>query len=309
MSRARTAARAASVLSAAIVPLLGGCLSVPPPPPGGYVQVTATPAPAPATPSGEAEPTPQPETVVDATPPATEDVSLPEDPALTEDHYADLDFADMEAGGAQFPASAKVMNGGNGNLYFKATERGRVFVYDTEARRVLLSARVREGQAVEVRTGRGTVTIDGEEQLLQFAMDRRHRHQVLFAEWRGFARGEGRGWGRDGYRRGYNPLRESLERARVVARGRGRLSHFATTSGVLYVRDLTTGKIVRVTAVPGRVRMTLTPDRDVLKGSNGKVWPTDLDRTHAYALLWDDKGHDTFARLLRRDATAGADSD
>jgi hypothetical protein len=208
------------------------------------------------------------------------------------------------------------MNGGHGNLYFKSTGRGRVFVYDVDARRVLLSARVQEGQAVEVRTGRGVVTVDGEEQLLQTAMNRRNKHQVLFAEFRGFGWADGRGgWGRDRDRdrdgRGYrgNPLRESLERAQVVARGRGNLSHYATTRGVMYVRDLTTGKIVRATAVPGRVRMTLTPVQDVLKASNGKVWPTEMDRTHAYALLWDDKGHDTFAWLLRRDATAGTDSD
>src|SRR5688500_9010896 len=159
MSRARTAARAASVLSAAIVPLLRACISVPPPP-GGYIQVNQAPAPAPApapaTTSGEPEPTPAP-AVVDSTPPAvTEDVTLPEDPALADDDYSDLDFADMESGGAQFPPSAKVMNGGHGNLFFKSTAAGRVFVFDTEARRVLLSARVREGQSVEVRAGRGT---------------------------------------------------------------------------------------------------------------------------------------------------------
>jgi hypothetical protein len=302
MLRNKSAARAASVLSAAIVPLLGGCLSVPPPPPGGYVQVTATrAAPAPVTPSGEAEPTPDP--VVEATPPAaTEKVSLPEDPALTDDHFADLEFGDTTTGGAQLPPQAKVMNGGHGNLYFKATEQGRVFVFDTESRVVLLSARVREGQAVEVRSGRGSVTIDGEEQVLQTAMDRRHRHQVLFAEFRGF------GWARDGRpgSRGASPLRDSLERAQVVARGRGWISHYATSRGVLYVRDLTSGKIVRALPIAGRARLTLSPDRDQLKASNGKVWAMELDRTHAHALLWDTKGEEMYAWLLRREAMAGA---
>lgn len=313
MPRARSAARAASVLSAVLAPFLGGCLSGGPP--AGYVVVQQAPAPAPApvTPSGEAEPTPQPDAVagdnVPFVPEDTNEVSPLDNPGLVDAHYADLEFGDLEGGGAQFPPHAKVMNGGHGNLYFKSTGRGRVFVFDTEARQVLLSARVREGQAVEVRTGRGVVTIDGEEQFLQTAMNRRNRHQVLFAEWRGFGWADGRGgWGRDRYR-GWNPIRESLERAQVVAKGRGRLSHYATTRGVLYVRDLTTGKVVRVTAVPGRVRVTLTPDQDLLKASNGKVWPTELDRTHAHALLWDDKGHDTYAWLLRVNATAGAGND
>jgi hypothetical protein len=299
-----------------LVPLVGGCISVPPPP-GGYIQVNQAPAPAPApapvTPSGEAEPTPDPvaQDNVPTVPDDANSVSLPEDPALVEDHYADLDFGDFEGGGAQFPPNAKVMNGGHGNLFFKSTERGRVFVFDADARRVLLSARVREGQAIEVRTARGIVTVDGEEQLLQSAMNRRNKHQVLFAEFRGFGWGDRRGgWDRDG-RSGYrgNPLRESLERAKVVARGRGTLSHYATTGGVLYVRDLDTGKIVRATAVPGRVRVTLTPSQDLLKASNGKLWPMEMDRTHAHALLWDDKGQDTFAWMLRRNATAGAGND
>src|SRR5688572_17782547 len=92
MPRINRAARAASVLSAAVLPLVAGCLSVPPPPPGGYVQVTAqrapapAPAPAPATPSGEAEPTPAPDSVagenVPTVPEDSNPVSLPEDPAL-----------------------------------------------------------------------------------------------------------------------------------------------------------------------------------------------------------------------------------
>ena len=278
-----------------------------PPPPGGYIQVNQAPpaapapVPAPVTPSGEAEPTPEPAPV------AQNDSSLPEDPALVEDNYADLELGDSEAGRVLFPPNATVMNGGPGDLFFKATAKGKVFVYDTEARRVVATARLEEGQSVQVRPGRGAVTVDGEAQFLQCTMDRRHKHQVLFAEW-GDARFSDRGdWRHDDDRpgnRGRNLLRESLERAKVVARGNGDLSYFARSRGVLYVRDLTTGRIVRMTSVPARVKVTVDPRADVVKTSKGVVLPTQLVRTHAHALLWDERGADNLDEMFRAHGTA-----
>jgi hypothetical protein len=298
---------AACVLSAVLVPLSGGCLSVPPPP-GGYIQVNqappAAPVPAPVTPSGEAEPTPEPAPV------AQGDVSLPEDPALVEDNYADLELGDAEAGRVLFPPNATVVNGGPGDLWFKATAKGKVFVYDTEARRVVASARLEEGQSVQVRPGRGVVTVDGEAQFLQCTMDRRHKHQVLFAEWDAsrFSGNDRGDWGRDdddrrGYR-GRQLLRESIDRAKVVARGSGDVSFWTKSKGVLYVRDLTTGKIVRMVSVPARVRVTVDPRQDVVKTSKGTIWPTQLVRTHAHALLWDERGADNLEEMFRAHGTA-----
>jgi hypothetical protein len=79
----------------------------------------------------------------------------------------------------RLPRNAKSVANGTGELRYKVRDRGRVFIYDAETERVLMSRDVYPDQVVEVDPERDRVLIDGKK-VFDRNLDRKHAHRIYF---------------------------------------------------------------------------------------------------------------------------------
>ena len=84
---------------------------------------------------------------------------------------------DEGAGG--IPSTAARVEEGRGELSYRATEDGTVYLYDTDSRTHLDTQRVRKGQRYTIDPDRSIATLDGKT-VWDRTMDPKHTHRLYF---------------------------------------------------------------------------------------------------------------------------------
>lgn len=79
----------------------------------------------------------------------------------------------------RLPRNAKSVANGAGEIRYKVRDRGRVFIYDVENERVLMSREVHPDQVVQVDPERDRVLIDGKK-VYDRNLERKHAHRIYF---------------------------------------------------------------------------------------------------------------------------------
>jgi hypothetical protein len=84
---------------------------------------------------------------------------------------------DEGAGG--IPSTAVRVEEGRGELSYRATEAGTVYLYDTDSSTHLDTQRVRKGQRYTIDPNRSVATLDGKT-VWDRTMDAKHTHRLYF---------------------------------------------------------------------------------------------------------------------------------
>ncbi|CAN5677658.1 hypothetical protein BH09PLA1_BH09PLA1_24120 [soil metagenome] len=77
------------------------------------------------------------------------------------------------------PRNAKNVASGTGEVTYRVRDRGRIYIYDADNERILLSRDVRDGQTVLVDPGGDRVLIDGKK-VYDNNLERKHTHRIYF---------------------------------------------------------------------------------------------------------------------------------
>jgi hypothetical protein len=77
------------------------------------------------------------------------------------------------------PPSAMMSAEGDSRLSFRAPNDGTVYIYDTDANRLVYSGQVEKGQLLVLDPGQDELTLDGKT-LTEKRIDRGDKHQIFF---------------------------------------------------------------------------------------------------------------------------------
>ncbi len=90
------------------------------------------------------------------------------------------DQDDRDTSGAdRLPRDAKRVADGAGEITYRSPGRGRIYIYDADDQRVLLSRDIHDGQTVLVDPERDRVLIDGKK-VYDDNLERKHTHRIYF---------------------------------------------------------------------------------------------------------------------------------
>jgi hypothetical protein len=79
----------------------------------------------------------------------------------------------------RLPRDAKSVATGTAEISYRVRDRGRIYIYDADAERVLLAREVYEGQTVLVDPAQDRVLIDGKK-VYDRNLERKHTHRIYF---------------------------------------------------------------------------------------------------------------------------------
>jgi hypothetical protein len=79
----------------------------------------------------------------------------------------------------RLPRSAKSVATGTGQVSYRAPSRGRIYVYDADSERVLMSREIHDGQTILVDPDQDRVLIDGKK-VYDNNLERKHTHRIYF---------------------------------------------------------------------------------------------------------------------------------
>ena len=96
-----------------------------------------------------------------------------------DDDLGDDRIGRTDTGAGGIPSTSDRVEEGRGELSYRATEDGTVYLYDTDSRTHLDTQRVRKGQRYTIDPDRSIATLDGKT-VWDRTMNPRHTHRLYF---------------------------------------------------------------------------------------------------------------------------------
>jgi hypothetical protein len=192
---------------------------------------------------------------------------------------------------ASLPRDAVSVQSGRGDISYRVTEDGRVFVYDSTDNRLRWDKNVDRGDVVLVRPDADRIGLN--DRLEKVELERENSHRIYFQSASRKSRRD-RDSRDDRYDdrddRGYRSANGVPDHARMMADGRGEAISFkAPEDGRVYVYDNSNSKLVQSYPIERGQRFTVDPDGDVVAIERREVDRNiGLSRRSEYRLLFAD---------------------
>ena len=182
------------------------------------------------------------------------------------------------------PDRAKAVKEGKGELSFKATADGRVYLYDLVNDNLRHTANVREGDRYTASIDDDLVAINGE-RTTKVSLSSEHKHRLYFLP----STTNSDHYAKDSSKNGRSGSGVP-DTAKQIAEERGReISYKASNDGTAYLYDATGEKLVETFRLESGQRLTVSPVDNAVAIDGKSVRGISLDRRTTYRLFFDKR--------------------